>query len=74
MFAPTQRDQLVNAALKGRADVIIALVAEGADIDHKNQACNLVLVLVCPILPDRISRIFFLGIFPRPISVKMSRL
>ncbi len=35
-FAPFQCDQLLNAAQIGRADEVVALVAEGADIEYKD--------------------------------------
>lgn len=37
MFEPIQRDQLVKAAKNGRADDIFALMAEGANIEYKDQ-------------------------------------
>ncbi len=42
MFGLFQFDQLLVAAEIGRADDIIALVAEGADIDYKNLVRSLV--------------------------------
>jgi hypothetical protein len=49
VFAPTHRDQLAEAADHGRADDVIALLAEGADFERKDQARQSVLI---PMLPS----------------------
>ncbi len=41
VLAPIECEQLVKAARKGRAGDVLALMAEGADVDYKDQVRSL---------------------------------
>jgi hypothetical protein len=47
LFAPSQCYQVLEAAQNGRADDVIALVAEGVNIEFQDQACSLCFDSIC---------------------------